>query len=309
MYFVEERSQDDIAAVLQTTRSNVSRMLKQARELGIVRIKIDHPSKRDERLEQALQDRMGLSDARVLAIDPGPDPLPGVGRLTAGWLQDHLRDGNVLGLGWGATLQAVAAALEDAPQRDIEIVQLIGGLSTIASASTGQELARRFAERLGARNRYLHAPAVFASAERLRAMLAEPSISSTLNAARAADIALFGLGDPRRGSVAAWIQELDLSKAERRLFSTLSAVGDVCGRFYDLAGTEVRTPITDRVLSVDLDDLRRIPITVAVAAGRSKGPSILGAIRGRLTNVLICDEQAARAVLELGLDRQPPVEP
>src|SRR5688500_7835667 len=35
LYFLEDRSQDDVAAVLGTTRSNVSRMLKQARDLGI----------------------------------------------------------------------------------------------------------------------------------------------------------------------------------------------------------------------------------------------------------------------------------
>jgi DNA-binding transcriptional regulator LsrR (DeoR family) len=303
MYFVEERSQDDIAAVMQTTRSNVSRMLRQARELGIVRIRIEHPSKRDEQLEQALVDRLGLTDARVLAIEPGADPLPGVGRLAARWLLDSLRDRDVLAIGWGATLGAVADGMENAAQRDIEVVQLIGGLSTIASASTGQELARRFAERLGARYRYLHAPAVFASAEHLATMLAEPAIRDALEAAKRADLALFGLGDPRHGSVAAWIQELDLSEAERRRFSTVGAVGDICGRFYDLTGAEVDTPITDRVLSVGLEDLRRIPTTVAVAAGRTKGASILGALRRRLVATLICDEQAARAALDLDRHR------
>jgi DNA-binding transcriptional regulator LsrR (DeoR family) len=298
MYFIEERSQEDIAAVLSTTRSNVSRMLKQAREQGIVRITIEYPFKRDQELEQLLQERFGLAGARVLAGEPGGDPLPGVGRLAARWLLDTLRDGGTLAIGWGATLQTVPDAMQDAPQRDVEVVQLIGGLSETASASTGQELTRRFAERLGGRYRYLHAPAVFASAGHLAAMLDEPSIREALEAAKAADVALVGLGDPRQGSVAAWIHELDLSPAEERLF-TAGTVGDICGRFYDLQGTEVDTPIADRVLSVELDDLRRIPATIAVAAGRTKGPSILGALRARLVDVLVCDEQAAMAAIEL----------
>jgi DNA-binding transcriptional regulator LsrR (DeoR family) len=94
-------------------------------------------------------------------------------------------------------------------------------------------------------------------------------------------------------------------RPERRRFRVVGAVGDVCGRFYDLAGAEVATPIADRVLSVGLDDLRQVPTTVAVAAGRAKGASILGALRGRLVTVLICDEQAARAALEL--DQQRPI--
>lgn len=82
-------------------------------------------------------------------------------------------------------------------------------------------------------------------------------------------------------------------------------MGDLCGRFYDLTGAEVDTPIADRVLSVELDDLRQVPTTVAAAAGRAKGASILGALQGRLVKVLICDEQAARAALEL--DQQHPI--
>jgi DNA-binding transcriptional regulator LsrR (DeoR family) len=95
--------------------------------------------------------------------------------------------------------------MDGGPQRDVEIVQLMGGLSSIALASTGQELARTFAERLGARHRYLHAPALFASAERLAAMLDEPSIRIALDAATA-DIALVGIGTARRGSFIALIQ-------------------------------------------------------------------------------------------------------
>jgi DNA-binding transcriptional regulator LsrR (DeoR family) len=84
----------------------------------------------------------------------------------------------------------------------------------------------------------------------------------------------------------------------------LPPVAEIPAR-YDLDGTEVTTPIADRVLALSLDDLRRIPTTVAVAATRDKAPSILGALRGRLLDVLICDEQAARSVLELDPTGQP----
>jgi DNA-binding transcriptional regulator LsrR (DeoR family) len=304
MYFVEERSQDEIAAVFGTTGSNVSRMLKQARELGLVRVQIEFPTRRHEQLEQELQQRFELADARVLAIGAGADPQPGVGRLAARWLRDTLQDGQILGLSWGTTLQAVAQAMDGGPQRDVEIVQLMGGLSSIALASTGQELARAFAERLGARHHYLHAPALFASAERLATMLDEPLIRTALETARQADVALVGIGTARRGSFIALIQEFELSPGERRQLQTSGAAGDLCGRFYDLSGTEVRTPVADRVLAIGLDDLRRIPTVAAVAASREKASGILGALRGHLINVLVCDEHAAQAVLEIDSARQ-----
>ena len=58
-------------------------------------------------------------------------------------------------------------------------------------------------------------------------------------------------------------------------------------------------PVEDRVLAVTLQDLRRIPLVVGLASGKEKAPGILGAVRGRVVDVLVCDAGAARAVLAL----------
>jgi DNA-binding transcriptional regulator LsrR (DeoR family) len=299
LYFLEDRSQDDVAAVLGTTRSNVSRMLKQARDLGIVQIRIVDPAKRHQQLESALRDRFGLLDARVLEVTPETEVLPGVGRLAVRWLDETLRDGQVVALSWGHTLQAVVRAVDGLTRRDVEVVQLVGGLSALDSAVTGQELVRELSERMGARHRYLHAPALFGSAEALTLMLREQTIADALNAAKAADIAVVGIGTPGIGSSGALLDALRLSPAQRADFDAVGAVGDICARFYDLSGSEVRSVVGQRVLAVTLDDLRAIPTVAGVAAGREKAPGILGALNGRIVDVLICDQEAARSVLSL----------
>jgi DNA-binding transcriptional regulator LsrR (DeoR family) len=299
LYFLEDRSQDDVAAILGTTRSNVSRMLKQARDLGIVEIRIVDPAGRDHELEQALRDRFQLADVRVLEVTPDGDVLSGVGRLAARWLDQTLRDGQVVALSWGYTLQAVVRAVDGLLRPDVEVVQLVGGLSALDSARTGQEVLHELSERMGARYRYLHAPALFGSAEALTLMLREPEIADALAAAKAADIAIVGIGTPGVGSSRALIDALRLSPTERADFDAAGAVGDVCARFYDLSGREVHGAVGKRVLAVTLDDLRAIPVVAGVAAGRKKAPGILGALRGRIIDILICDQEAARSVLSL----------
>ena len=160
LYFLDDRSQDDVASILGTTRSNVSRMVRQARDLGIVEIRIVDPAQRDHQLEEALRDRYHLADARVLEVGHDTEVLGGVGRLAARWLDETLRDGQVVALSWGQSLQAMVSAV-DLARRDVEVVQLVGGLSALDSAVTGQELVRELSERIGARHRYLHAPALF----------------------------------------------------------------------------------------------------------------------------------------------------
>jgi DNA-binding transcriptional regulator LsrR (DeoR family) len=307
LYFLEDRSQDDVATVLGTTRSNVSRMLKQARDLGIVEIRIVDPTRRDRELEQALRDRFGLADARVLEATADAEVLAGVGRLAAGWLDERLRDGQVVALSWGQTLQAMVEAVDGRVRRDVQVVQLVGGLSALDSALTGQELVRELSERLGARHRYLHAPALLGSAEARTTLLREPAIAGALDAAKAADVAVVGIGAAGIGSSGALLEALALSPAQRAEFDGAGPVGDVCGRFYDLSGREVRSVVADRVLAVTLDDLRAIPTVAGVAAGPEKALGILGALRGRIIDTLICDQATAGSVLDLDRDAAPPV--
>jgi DNA-binding transcriptional regulator LsrR (DeoR family) len=83
---------------------------------------------------------------------------------------------------------------------------------------------------------------------------------------------------------------LDLRKA--------GAVGEICGRYYDRDGRECDSPYKDRVISVDLDTLRRCRNVVAVTLGRERGRAIRAAIRGGLVNSLVIDDEGARGVLE-----------
>jgi DNA-binding transcriptional regulator LsrR (DeoR family) len=280
-------------------------MLKQARDLGIVEIRIVDPARRDHELELALRDRFPLVDARVLEVAPDTDVLPGVGRLAVRWLDETLRDGQVVALSWGQALEAMVDAVDGLSRRDVEVVQLVGGLSSLDSAATGQELVRELSERMGARHRYLHAPALFGSAEALAMLLREQTIAAALDAAKRADLAMVGIGTPGIGSSEALLTALALTPGERAEFDAAGPVGDVCGRYYDLAGREVGGAVGERVLAVTLDDLRAIPTVAGIAAGREKAPGILGALHGRIIDVLVCDQQAARAVLNLDRDQAP----
>src|SRR2546427_481443 len=100
MNFLDSREQGDIAHVLGTSRSNVSRMMAAARAQGIAEIRIQDPEGRDEDLEHVLRERFGISQARVAAFHPCTDARAAVAELAEGWLDDSLQDGHVVGLSW-----------------------------------------------------------------------------------------------------------------------------------------------------------------------------------------------------------------
>jgi DNA-binding transcriptional regulator LsrR (DeoR family) len=248
-------------------------------------------------LENALREQFELAQVQVAAFRPGVDAQAAVGDLGAQWLDESLRDGQVLGLSWGTTLQAVVDSFSVDQPRSVELVPLIGGLSTVVSLVSGEELVRELAGKLGATYRYLHAPGVLRSTMARNSLLAEPAIAEVLQRAQKADIAMVGIGAAGIGSSSAVIDALGLTSAERKAFMDAGPVGDTCCRFFDAEGRPILGPVHDRVLAIELDQLRRIPTVMGVATGTEKALGVLGAIRGGLVDGLIIDASLALALL------------
>ncbi|RYB93441.1 MarR family transcriptional regulator [Nocardioides oleivorans] len=300
LYYQQDRSQAEIAATLGTSRSNVSRMLTEAQRQGIVEIRINDPEGRVHELEDELRTTFGLSEVRVAHTRnvPGLRVEDAVGTQAARLLLDELKDSMTVAMSWGHALQSmVYATTADHEHHRVTLVQLVGGLSSISNEISGQELVRELAVRLGAEYRFLHAPATLESSTSRDALLAEPSITDALDDAKSADIAFIGVGTPTHGSSSAILDSLSLSPAERDEFWSHEPVGDVAARYYNAQGTPIRGGVDDRVLGISLEDLLEIPNVVGVASGRAKAPGVLGALRGRIIDSLVCDEALARSVL------------
>jgi DNA-binding transcriptional regulator LsrR (DeoR family) len=305
-YYLHGRSQQQVADELGISRSNVSRMLTSALERGIVEIRVHDPSGRDDELERALVARFGLRAARVAvwagagAAADRDDPLTRVGPLAAELLLETAVDGARLALSWGRALQAMVWAVASRREHAVEIVQLVGGLPSVEHEISGQELVRELATRLGAvRLHYLHAPAVLSSPAALAALLTESSVAQTLQAARDADVAFVGIGSPEQGSSARVLDAAVGGRgAARKEFWAARPVGDVALRYFDAVGRAIRGEVDAQVVGVTIEDLRSVPTVVGVAGGQAKVQAVLGAVRGRIVDVLVCDDGLARAVLE-----------
>jgi DNA-binding transcriptional regulator LsrR (DeoR family) len=111
-------------------------------------------------------------------------------------------------------------------------------------------------------------------------------------------LAITGIGTLHE-EAASFLRAGHLSPADLARLRAEGIVGETIGRFFDVQGNFAPFAINDRVIGIDLDDLRAIPRVVAVARGLPKAQSILGALRGKLMTVLTTDDLTARAVLEL----------
>jgi DNA-binding transcriptional regulator LsrR (DeoR family) len=297
LYFIDGLSQQQVAESLGTTRSNVSRILAAARRKGVVEIRLNEPTQRAYQLEDALARAYGPVEARVVANQPRQDVTAEAGRLAASWLLEALEPKQRVALSWGRTLHGMVQAVSPNSMPDVEIVPLVGGLSTSSRDAGNQELVRLLADRLGCTHWYLHAPALFQSPTALQALLREPAIATALDAARTADIACVGIGDAHTGSSSNILTGLALDGRERDRFEAAGPVGQICGRFFDADGEEIDSCVHDRILGVSLEDLQAIPSVLGIAVGTVKGPAIRAALAAKLVDAVVCDEAAAQAAL------------
>lgn len=297
-YYDDDLTQGQIASRLGLSRIKVSRLLKQARDDGIVHIFIMPPPGTNADLERALEDRFGLLEAVVVtpASYSQGDVVYDLGPAAAEYLVRCLNGNEIVGLSWGTTLHAVVESLPARSWPDLLVVPISGGLGAPEWEVQGTDLTRRMAQSLGAGLRYLPAPGVVGNPLVRQALMEDPQVGETLATAAKADVVVLGIGVPRAGSVVA--RAGILTEEETRQFMRQGAVGDIALRFFDRDGRPMEHQVGQRTIGLTLDQIRRIPRRIGVAGGEGKFEVIRGALRGGLINVLVTDDRTAGALLE-----------
>jgi DNA-binding transcriptional regulator LsrR (DeoR family) len=292
LYYELGETQHAIAEQLGVTRPQVSRLLKRARAEGIVEIRIIDRTTADSPAAEALQMAHGLDAVHLAPTMSGPEDLARrmVGRLAAQVLRGVIRDGAIVGIGDGASVSAVADALEDAATPvAATVVPLAGGYW---SPGPEREPFRRVAEALGAQTMGLMAPGLVDDAATKRSLVAHAGVRAILERWQRLDVALFGIGG--RGWSAA-----SVGAGVDQALDDQGAVGEVLIAPFDLGGRLVCPELRDRAIAFDARDLRRVPVSIGVAAGESKVRPILGALRAGVVRTLVTDVATAEAVVAL----------
>ena len=299
-YYVEGLTQKEIAQRLDLSAPKVSRLLQQAREQGYVHISIRTPFQTLFELEARLKAVFGLSDAVVIPAvgDSSSSLMNAIGIAGAKLLVEHIRDGDILAITPGSTVQAVARSIEAARQFQIEIVPLLGA-SQGNIESDMNYLATHMAERLGARAYQLHAPSSVDTIEQANTLQSMGPVKEILDIARRANIALLGVGtlDPE---VSRFFRFTALSARDlKHLTEDCGGVGEIGAHAYNIEGQPCGKEYADRVIGLTLPEIKQIPFRIGVAGTAAKALSIYAALRGGYLHALITDEAAACGVLAL----------
>lgn len=301
LYHHEDHNQDEISELLGVSRSSVSRLLKEAREEGIIEILIHFPLAVSSELSQSIEERFGLDVVKVVKtedIDSEVFRRQQVAKLAARYINSILNDNDVLAISWGRHLYEIAQQWEPTERSGLQVVQIAGTPYPSNSEFDGANLANQYGKILNAEVHNLNAPLIVESPRSKDILMEEPSIRKVLEIAKKAPVAVVGIGSVERFSTAAARTKI-LSPDDRLSLQEMKAAGDICSVWYDICGKVLSCDINDRIISLDLESLKKIPFVLGVTSGAHKAVGILGALRGRFVSGLITDDVAAKRVLEL----------
>lgn len=296
MYYEDGLTQHQIAQSIGYSRPTVSRLLKESRDRGMVRIQIGHPLERLMGLETELSKRYGLKCARVAQVPPNENAAGVVPKYAAALLIEHCDENSLITVSNG---RAVAATVHEVPIQDwpkSNVAQMVGALSPSNPMMDSPDICRMLAERLGGTVTSLHVPMILSSAHIAQVMREEPQIRTALALGGKADVALEGVGVvDERHPIPVFDSYVD-DKALLRLIGK-GAIATVCGHFIDAQGRPVNTELSERTISVDLERLRHIPLVIGVAWGPEKVEAIRACLLGGYLSALVTDQSTAEALL------------
>lgn len=300
LYYVQGMTMEAVADRFGVSRPTVSRMLRAARERGIVRVSLSPPPDTGHALSHRLREAFGVTVhvAGTPRTATEPQRLESVARSAAGLLGDWFGDGMTLAVAWGTTTSAVAAHLQPKATRDTVVVQMNGAVSARSpGAAQSSALLGLMSTAFGAALMPFPTPAFFDNEQTRTLMWQESSVRRVLAVRNAADLAVFSVGSFRGPVISQVYSNGYLSEEAFRDLSVQRVVGDVCTVFLREDGTYADIDLNRRASGPTPRELRQIPRRLCVVAGDHKVPGVLGALRAGVVTDLVVDERTAASAV------------
>lgn len=294
-YYKKELTQNEISKKMGMSRQRVNRLLKRAREEGIVKVHIADIEKYDFELETKLEEKFNLKESVVAFSIDEENVTSALGVAGARYLDEIVEKGDMLGVTWGKTLSEVAMQLPNINNYQLPVVQLVGGMHIAYTALRPDEITRTIANKFNGTSYLLYSPASVERKEIKEAIMSDHSIKETFNMMEKCNIIMAGIGELTKDSTL-YTQEYFNEKYINHLVE-LGCVGDIGFRWYDIDGQAVEHDYIDRTIGYDILENKNDALIVAVAGGEKKYEAILGALRGNFIDVLITDKNMAERLV------------
>ncbi|MGO1849072.1 MAG: sugar-binding transcriptional regulator [Microbacteriaceae bacterium] len=284
------RAVNDIADEIGRSRFATARMVRRARELGLVEVRATVADPVDVELSARLAQRFGLQSALVVATYSTNElkVREAIAAVTARVIVETIEEDDVVGFTPGRTLVLASRAIAQLPCADV--VQLTGiGLPRLED---GVEVISNVGRAAGGATYPLYAPILIEP--EARAILKHPVIQHTLARFDHVTKAFLTIGGWPSASLLA--QHLTETR-ELDGFAEKGVIAEYGTSLLDETGRTV-PGLEGRFVGIAEEQLRDIGLKVAIGGGEGKERAVSAVLRSGMADIIITDVRSAQLALQ-----------
>lgn len=297
-YYIDRLSQSEISKKLNISRPTISRDLKLAQDIGIVDIHVNNPLKQNESLKKQLISKYQLKDVIIASQTNEHEDIivESLGEIGARYLSTIVKDGDIIGINWGQTMEALANKLNPFHNINVKLVQLKGSVSNSTENNYATEITNKFNIAFNTQTQVLPLPVIFDNANTKKLTMNDRFISSVMHEVYSSNIAIFTVGTTEPDAKLFKLGYLSSKEIE---YLRKNSVGDIISHFVDENGEIADKNLDSRTIAIPLENLKKKEYSILIAGGNRKLKPIHSALVGGYVNVLITNQKIAESLINI----------
>jgi len=299
LYYNENLNIKEISKKLKISRFIISRILQSARNLGIVKINIIIPHESHVDLENEFEQKYNLKRAVIINNEglSENELKEKIGFYASGLLQQIISDNDVIGVSWGTTVKTILNYLPPVINQNVKIVQISSGSNLANVDIICHQLTQELAVKFNSTPYLLFAPETVKNEELKNLLIEDKIIKRVFETFSDINIVIFGIGAVTPDYLKMIIDNEQLSPEEFKFLIEKNAVADIFSHFINSDGELLSD--TAKIISMPVENLKKIPYSIALAGGKDKAQAILSAIKGGFVNTLVTDNVTVNEIFRI----------
>nr|WP_054756234.1 sugar-binding domain-containing protein [Liquorilactobacillus satsumensis] len=301
LYYEQNYSQKQISEMLHIHRTEISRLLKAARQVGVVKISVAPPINQENiELANFICQNFNLRKAIIVPTENNSnyaDDLESISVYTNSLLNELIKDNCAIGMSWGG--ETIKKVVENfflsKKAKNISVVPLIGSpMGKLDISCQANHLVHQMSSKIPDSKLFSLDSPVFINSEKImREILSTETNRSTVRLWQKINIAIVGIGSAKMVDNYNW-HAFYQKEGSAGIYQN-SMVGDVLSQSFSVEGDEYQE-IYPNLVGASLSQLRKMETVIGVAAGERKTEAIVGGLRANLFDVLITTDKVARKI-------------
>ncbi|MCL4386315.1 MAG: hypothetical protein M1326_08400 [Cyanobacteria bacterium] len=296
-YYFDNLTITDISKKYNISRNKVFKTLENARKNNLVKITINDPEEDLRNMERLAEKEFGIKECIIVRSSINENHIFKLAKALESFLDRNIDKNTKIGIGWGKTLAFFASNLSPKNiKNNIEVIPLVGGLGNIENELSTNMMTNLVAKAYGGKNYLINFPGIIKDNYIKEIIMEDKHIKEIFKKFDEIDIAFVGLSSISSSAT----NLIDLGYVtynDYQELGKLGIIGDINLNFIDSDGNFVKNFLSDRIINAGIDILKKINTVVVAASGSHKVPVVVAALKNKLFNVLISDEDTVKEIM------------